>query len=108
MNSMFMFSVVPIFMGIIFIIMIVTLISRAAKFGVDKSKPIMPIRSKVISKRTNVWGEHSHTSYYATFEFENGERMELSIPHDKIGFIVEGDTGILEFQGSIFVNFTRG
>lgn len=54
--NMFMFSAVPIFMGIIFIIIIVTLISRAAKFGADKSKPIMPIRSKVISKRTHVWG----------------------------------------------------
>lgn len=58
-------------------------------------------------------GQNSHmhhsssTRYYVTFEFTNGERIELLIPKNEIGMLVEGDIGILTFQGTRFISFVR-
>jgi hypothetical protein len=102
-----MFTVVPIFIMIIVVIVMGTMIVRGVAVAKDKTKPVIPARAKVVSKRTRVWGDHSRTYYYATFELENGERIEFTIPDGKIGYLVEGDEGILSFQGSLFVNFDR-
>lgn len=102
-----MFSIVPIFMVIIFVIIIVTMISRGVNYGAQKTKPEHTIGAKVLTKRQHVWGDHSRTSYYATFELEDGQRIEFLIPKNKIGYIVEGDAGALTHQGTLFVEFTR-
>lgn len=109
-----MFTIVPIIIAMGFIFVFGSIIYRGVSIAKDKTKPIIPVRAKVVSKRTQVNGGHiSHddmhasTYYYATFEFENGERMELAVPSHKVGYIIEGDTGILSFQGSLFVKFDR-
>ena len=43
----------------------------------------------------------------ATFQFESGDRLELKIPRDRFGYLVEGDTGKLHFQGTRFLDFQR-
>lgn len=103
----FMFIVVPVFIFGIFILVIGTMFANGIKYAKDKSKPVIPVEAKIVSKRTKVWGEHSHTSYYVTFELINGERMELKVDDSKYGFLVEGDIGVLSFQGEIFVSFER-
>jgi len=102
-----MFTIVPIFIGIIFIIVIGTIIGRAVNYGTQKTKPEESVAAKVVSKRQHVWGDHSHTNYYATFELENGDRIEYQIPSKDIGYIVEGDYGILTHQGTLFTSFNR-
>lgn len=102
-----MFSIVPIFIGIVFIFVFGTLIFRAINYGAQKSKPEQTSGAQVLSKRQHVWGEHSHTNYYATFELDNGERVEYLIPDKQIGFLVEGDVGRLTYQGTLFVGFSR-
>lgn len=102
-----MFGIVPIFIVIVFVIIIVTMISRGANYGAQKAKPEQTVGAKVLTKRQHVWGDHSRTSYYATFELEDGRRMEFLIPKNKIGYIVEGDAGALTHQGTLFVEFTR-
>lgn len=111
-----MFTIVPVIIFLVFIFVFGTIIYRTIHVAKDKKKPIIPVRAKVVSKRTQLHGgnnmhhdmhTHAHTYYYATFEFENGERMELAIPSHHIGYIVEGDTGILSFQGNLFVKFDR-
>lgn len=69
----------------------------------------------MVAKRTNVnHHHHNHdghihhstsTTYYVTFEFITGQRMELKVPRNKFGYIVEGDEGLLQFQGRLFVSF---
>lgn len=103
----FMFQIVPIFIFVIAAILIGTIFINGIKHAEDKRKPIIPVEATVIAKRTKVWGDNSTTYYYVTFELLNGERMELKVPGDKYGFLVEGDKGILSFQGEIFVNFER-
>lgn len=43
----------------------------------------------------------------ATFELENGSRMEFKIPRDEVGLLIEGDQGVLEFQGDLYCSFKR-
>ena len=55
----------------------------------------------------NMHTRHSSTWYYATFQVESGDRMELSIPDRDYGYLVEGDRGSLAFQGTRFLSFSR-
>lgn len=69
----------------------------------------------VIDKRTHIWGGHhsgthhtgAHTSYYITFEFENGDRQEFMVSGRVYGQTVPGDTGTLTWQGTRFHDFQR-
>ena len=73
----------------------------------DDAAPRLTAEATVVSKRTHVWGDHSRTEYYPTFQFESGDRLELEIPREQIGYLVEGDNGKLHFQGTRFRNFER-
>lgn len=103
-----MFTVIPVMVICVFIFVIGSMVVAGIKYAGNKTLPVVPAHAKIVSKRTKVWGDHSRTSYYATFELENGQRMELSIPDEKIGYLVEGDEGTLSFQGEIYVGFERG
>ncbi len=105
-----LFSIVPILMMIIFAIIIGTIVFRILSYLNDKRKPIVSCSAKVLDKREHFrrTGEHgSSTTYYVTFELDNNERIELRIPHRKIGYVVKGDRGILNFQGKLFVDFAN-
>lgn len=74
----------------------------------EKRNPIIPVPATVVTKRTSVSGnEHTFTRYYITFQFTNGERLELEVPSKHMGMIVEGDQGILSLQGKLFVDFSN-
>ena len=49
----------------------------------------------------------SSTRYYATFQVESGDRMELYIPRNEYGLLAEGDRGKLTFQGTRYLGFER-
>ena len=49
----------------------------------------------------------SATHYYATFEFESGDRQEFSVSGREYGLLAEGDRGTLHFQGTRYLGFTR-
>jgi hypothetical protein len=73
-----------------------------------------PLQSRVasaVTKRSEVWGGRGHastnTSYYVTFEFQDGSRMELEVKAKAYGLIVEGDRGELSYKGSRFRGFVR-
>ena len=73
----------------------------------NSSSPRVTAEATVVTKRTHVWGDHSRTDYYATFQFESGDRLELEVPYSQFGYLVEGDNGKLTFQGTRFLEFTR-
>jgi hypothetical protein len=64
-----------------------------------------------IAKRMQVSGGGGDTvattSYYITFEFEDRSRKEFYVNAAAYGIIVEGDTGILTYQGTRFKGFSR-
>lgn len=88
----------------IFISVLVKNISRSRK---DNNSPRLTVEATVVTKRTHVWGDHSHTNYYVTFQVASGDRMELEIQSNQFGYLVEGDRGKLTFQGTRFLGFER-
>ena len=97
----------PIVWLTIFGFIIYTVAKKIKQSRKNDNSPRLTVEAEVIAKRTHVWGDHSHTNYYATFQFESGDRMELEVPYDKIGYLVEGDKGQLTFQGTRFLDFQR-
>jgi hypothetical protein len=111
----FMFSAFPIIFGIIFIAVISMFIfgigSSIKQYASNKSKPVETVPAKIIAKRPHTWGgtgnTSAHTSYYVTFELENGERLEMPVNDNFYGMNVEGDTGMLTHQGTQMTSFER-
>ena len=55
----------------------------------------------------NTGGTYYNTKYFATFQFESGDRLELSVSPGEYGMLVEGDRGQLSFQGTRYLGFAR-
>jgi hypothetical protein len=111
----FMFSAVPVIGMIIFIIVIggfIFAIGNGVKqYASNKAKPVETVPARVIAKRPHTWGgggdSAAHTSYYITFELENGERIEIPVGDEFYGMHIEGDTGMLTHQGTHMISFER-
>ena len=104
-------SLMPIFslaiFGLAFGIIISRLVKESKTNRKNDASPRLSSDATVVTKRTHVWGDHSRTTYFATFQFESGDRLELEIPRDRFGYLVEGDQGKLHFQGTRFLDFQR-
>lgn len=118
-DSMFNFG--PIFIGTIFMIVmgmfLFALINGLKQLSRNEQSPRLSVPAIVKTKRTKVSrhthhhdSHHSHstsTTYYATFEFESGDRLELTLTGAEYGQLAEGDYGILTFQGTRYLGFER-
>jgi hypothetical protein len=110
----FMFQAIPIFIGIIFLIVISLFLSSIIKgvtqWNKNNHSPILDVMAKVVAKRTAIRGggeTRAYNNYYITFEFNSGDRIELEVKDVNFGMLVEGDQGMLKFQGTRYINFTR-
>ena len=107
-----LFTIVPILVIGIIVVMIISSIVRWSK---NNASPRQNRPAKIVGKRPHTWGGNhtgnmhagAHTSYYVTFEFEDGERLELPVGAQAYGTIAEGDYGILTHQGSRYIDFQR-
>lgn len=115
-----MFSIVFI---LIFGMMIVTVVKGIGEWNKNNQSPRLTVEATVVAKTTQVshhqhpnagdatgaHGYHTTTStiYYATFEVESKDRMELRVSRQEYGMLAEGDTGRLSFQGTRFLGFER-
>ncbi len=122
-----MFSIVPVFIFIIFAIVIVGIITTAVRgvsqWSRNNASPRLTVEAAVVGKRidvthhqhanagdqTGAHGYHttSSTSYYVTFQVESGDRMEFSVSGAEYGMLIEGDRGRLSFQGTRYLGFER-
>lgn len=110
--------------GIVFLMVVSTFIFTAVK-GIsehrkNKNSPRLTVEASVVSKRHDVSHRSSGVSangapahrystskYYACFQFESGDRMELAVDGTEYGMLAEGDIGRLSFQGSKYLGFER-
>ena len=113
----------PIFFLLILGIIIFSIINRVLTWNKNNHSPRLTVPAKVIAKRANtnqhmqgnagdITGAHGYTtttstSYYATFQFESGDRMEFLISGREYGLLAEGDEGKLTFQGTRYLSFER-
>ena len=94
-------------------VIVFRLIQNVRQWNRDNHSPKLTVPATVVAKRDE---RHRHrsgnstryrTHYYATFQFESGDRLELELQGHEYGLIVEGDRGNLTFQGSRFLGFVR-
>ena len=114
MFEIFSFLFFIVFIGV-FGIIIASFVREGKRCHKNNQSPRLTVEATVIAKRTNYTrhssGEHhtAHTTstYFATFQVASGDRMELQLPGQEYGLIIEGDFGDLTFQGTRFLSFSR-
>ena len=110
-----MFSLPFLLFVVVFVLILVKIVGQWHK---NNQSPRLTVEATVVAKRQHTSHHHhggvndfhhtgSDTSYYATFQFESGDRLELHIPWNQFGYLVEGDRGRLSFQGTRFLGFER-
>ncbi|MDD6200864.1 MAG: DUF2500 domain-containing protein [Firmicutes bacterium] len=110
-----LFGIVFILFIVVFVVVFVRILSQ---WGKNNRSPRLTVEATVAAKRTNVSHHHHNTgdmhmhtgtstTYYATFQVESGDRMELSMSGSEYGMLIEGDHGKLTFQGTRYLGFQR-
>ncbi|HIT33526.1 MAG TPA: DUF2500 domain-containing protein [Candidatus Faecousia intestinigallinarum] len=99
---------------LILAVIVATLIRGLFQWNKNNHAPKLTVDATVVTKRMQVSRHHhtnemhSHsTTYFATFQVESGDRIELSVRGDEYGLLVEGDRGKLTFQGTRYLGFER-
>ena len=106
---------------LVFGLILTTVIKGISQWNKNNHSPRLTVPATVVSKRTNVSHHHhpvgdgmgvhhstsTSTSYYVTFQVESGDRMELHMAGHQFGLLVEGDRGMLSFQGTRYLGFER-
>ena len=95
-------------------IFVFTFVRMISEWISNNNSPRLTVDSTIVAKRDQVHRSRSssgHThrsySYYITFQFESGDRLELRVPSHEYGLLVEGDLGKLTFQGTRYLSFER-
>lgn len=93
---------------------IVTFVRMIGEWISNNNSPRLTVDATVVTKRDHVHHHrssnghmHRSHSYYVTFQFKSGDRMELHMPGHEYGLLVEGDVGKLTFQGTRYISFER-
>ena len=95
--------------------MIGALVHNISRWSKNEKSPRLTVEANVVAKRTahrrtmsnKRYSGRDYTNYYATFQFESGDRLELELQGREYGMIVEGDKGKLTFQGTRYLGFER-
>ena len=108
-----------VFMAI-FLVVIIGLVKGLGQWNKNNHSPRLTVPATIVAKRTNVSHHHHHnhggtgmhhtthsTTYYVTFQVESGDRMELHVAGHEFGMLIEGDRGMLTFQGTRYLGFER-
>lgn len=103
-----MFSIFPL---IVIVLFVVVLVRNLREWSRNNAAPRLSVPATVVTKRRAthpIAGTHTvSTTYYATFQFGSGDRLELRLPWHDAGMIAEGDHGTLHFQGTRYLGFDR-
>ena len=94
---------------------LVTFVREMSQRNRNNHSPRLTVEATVVAKRQSFSshrsGDELHTTtstrYFATFQVESGDRMELQMNGQDYGMLVEGDRGRLTFQGTRYLDFQR-
>ncbi len=96
---------------------IFTFVKGIGQWHKNNNSPRLLVDATIVAKRAHTSHHHhnhsghmhtSHsTSYYVTFQVASGDRIELHVPTLEYGLLVEGDHGMLSFQGTRYLGFER-
>jgi lipopolysaccharide export LptBFGC system permease protein LptF len=103
----FFFAIAAIIIGGI----LFTVVKGVGTWSQNNASPVLTRQALIVAKRTQVWGgsgeSSASTNYYATFQFEDNSREEFQIKDSQFGLMAEGDHGVLDSQGTRFLDFQR-
>ena len=113
-----LFTVVPIFIGVVFLIVLGVVLFQISKgvavWSNNNSQPVVSVPARVVTKRSDIDGPSMSnsrgrvsTSYFVTFELESGTRLEFDISGKEYGQLAEADKGTLTHQGTRYHGFQR-
>ena len=115
------FSIFFLFFILIFLLVmvgfVVILVKMISSWHKNNQSPRLTVAARVVAKRTDYSHHHGHrdhsshhisTWYYVTFQVDSGDRMEFCVSGSQYGMLIEGDQGMLTFQGARFLSFSRG
>ena len=96
------------FLVVLAIPMVIAVVRVARRWSIEKRSPLAKAEARVVEKRTQLTGVRPETqTYYVTFEFPTGQRLELEVPGRDSGVLVVGDQGTLAWQGPRYLGFAR-
>ena len=110
--SIFFLLFIVAFVAILGMIL-VTFVRELSQRNRNNHSPRLTVEAAVVAKRQSFSrrsGGEMHTTstrYFATFQVESGDRMELQMSGQDYGMLVEGDRGRLTFQGTRYLDFQR-
>lgn len=108
-----MFAMFYIVFFLVIAVFVFTFVKIITEWVSNNNSPRLSVDAKIVDKHMTTHhhhhsGHHSHShSYFITFEVQSGDRMELRVPRTEFGLLVEGDEGVLSFQGTRFLGFER-
>ncbi|WP_177169676.1 DUF2500 domain-containing protein [Salisediminibacterium halotolerans] len=113
----------PIVAVIILAVSSVSAVRWLIEWSKNNKQPVETANAKLMSKREDtrrtgrspgtrksglsLGRSQQKTSYFLTFEFEDGERSEFNVNGREYGAHAEGDVGELTYQGTRFHSFER-
>lgn len=92
------------------------LVKGIREWNNNNHSPRLEVEATVVTKRSDTTHHHdandmaishSDTTYYVTFQVSSGDRMEFHVNGFEYGMLVEGDRGLLRFQGTRYLGFER-
>ena len=86
--------------------------ARARSAGQSGQPAVFSVPARILARRAGARQEAGMRPaapawHVATFEFQNGERLELPVSGADFDLLVEGDYGTLTFAGRKYLGFVR-
>ena len=112
-------TIFPVIFFLVFAVIIGVAIRGIVQWNRNNHAPVLTVDARVVKTHAATHHGHHHagdgatmhdissTTYYATFEVESGDRMELCLSREEYGMIAQGDVGRVTFQGTRFLRFDR-
>lgn len=89
---------------------VIAILRTGRRWSNDRSAPRLQAEARVVDKRAQLLGGNQARPdqlYFVTFQFADGNRVELRVPSGEAGLLVVGDEGHLAWQGARYQGFAR-
>jgi hypothetical protein len=103
-------AAVVAFIGFCFVYVIFRILLHVAEGVSNLSRRLQSTEARVVAKRAEIGGYprgRTSTAYFVTFQFDDGSRREFRLSGAQFGLLVEGDAGLLSWQGTAYRGFDR-
>lgn len=109
-------TVLPIFLALVVGIIAVSAGRGLLQWSRNNNSPLQTIPARIVSKRSEVRQQQAQddslssrtsTTYYLTYEADDGIRREFKVDGHEYGMSAEGDRGMLTYQGTRYRGFQR-